>query len=136
MAKKLLPVGGIAWVDLSVKDAPGVRDFYKAVVGWTPAEVDMGGYADYAMKSPDSGKAVAGVCHARGVNADLPPVWLVYIRVENLDRSMEQCRAHGGEVLVGPKSFGGEARYCVVKDPQGAIAALYDGAIDDPADFG
>ena len=29
-------VGSIGWVDLSVDDAHGLRDFYAAVVGWKP----------------------------------------------------------------------------------------------------
>ncbi|TDI49564.1 MAG: VOC family protein, partial [Acidobacteria bacterium] len=28
-----LPAGSVAWIDLTVSDAPGVRDFYKEVVG-------------------------------------------------------------------------------------------------------
>ena len=27
-------VGKIGWIDMTLDDAPGVRDFYKAVVGW------------------------------------------------------------------------------------------------------
>ena len=27
-------IGTIGWVDLTVKDCPDIRDFYKAVVGW------------------------------------------------------------------------------------------------------
>ncbi len=36
-------VGKIGWIDMTVGDAPGVRDFYKAVVGWETDEIDMGG---------------------------------------------------------------------------------------------
>lgn len=38
-------------MDLTVADAPAVRDFYAAVAGWTPAEVPMGGYSDYCMNT-------------------------------------------------------------------------------------
>ncbi|MFW5947166.1 MAG: hypothetical protein ACOCUW_01630 [Gemmatimonadota bacterium] len=34
--------GSIAWIDLTVADAPGIRDFYASVVGWTPSPVPMG----------------------------------------------------------------------------------------------
>lgn len=36
------PVGSIGWIDLTVDDAPRVRDFYAAVVGWKPEPVPMG----------------------------------------------------------------------------------------------
>lgn len=126
MADSIPPeVGAIGWTDLTVPDADGLRDFYSSVVGWTHSPVDMGGYADYCMLTPSTGRTVAGVCHARGVNAELPPVWLVYITVEDLDRSIDRCRELGGTILIGPKGMAGNDRYCVIKDPAGAVAALY-----------
>jgi predicted enzyme related to lactoylglutathione lyase len=119
------PVGSIGWCDLTVEDADVVRDFYRGVVGWTSTDVDMGGYADYSMNQPADGTATTGVCWARGVNADLPPVWLVYFIVASLDASLAQVRARGGEVLRAPKSSGA-GRLAVVRDPAGAVCALYE----------
>jgi predicted enzyme related to lactoylglutathione lyase len=115
--------GSITWTDLTVDDAERVRDFYHAVTGWTPVPLSMGTYADFVMKT-DDGEEIAGICHARGSNADLPPVWLVYITVDDLDHSLDQCHRHGGSVLTPPRSYAG-GRYCVIKDPAGAICALY-----------
>ena len=117
--------GSMVWIDLTVPDAEKVRDFYTEVVGWTPSEVDMGGYADFSMNTPDSGTTITGVCHARGVNADMPPAWMPYFVVADLDASVERCAARGGEVVVGPRGLG-EGRFCVVRDPAGAVAALYE----------
>lgn len=116
-------VGSIAWRDLTVADAPGVRDFYAGVVGWEPSPVEMGDYDDFNMLDAD-GVPVAGVCHARGQNADLPAQWLVYIIVADVDASAEKCREGGGEVLVAPREMGAD-RYCVIRDPAGAVCALY-----------
>jgi hypothetical protein len=115
--------GTITWTDLTVEDAERIRDFYQAVIGWTPASLSMGTYADYVMKA-DDGAEVAGVCHARGSNAELPPVWLVYITVEDLDQSLAECQRLGGAVLTPPRSYAG-GRFCVIRDPAGAICALY-----------
>lgn len=117
-------VGTIGWFDLTVPDAPRLRDFYREVVGWSVGEVDMGGYADYMMTPPGSDRGVAGVCHARGGNADLPPAWLAYIIVDDLDASLTRVAELGGAVIAGPKTMG-EARYAVIRDPAGAVAALY-----------
>lgn len=116
--------GTIGWIDLTVADADRTRDFYEAVVGWTTSDIQMGGYSDYCMHPADGEPPVAGVCHARGPNAALPPCWLVYLTVSDLDRSLAECVARGGKVLVGPRSMG-EARYAVIQDPAGAAAALY-----------
>lgn len=116
--------GSIAWHDLTVPDAASVRDFYREVVGWEPEGVDMGGYEDFQMCRPD-GEPAAGVCWARGANADLPPQWLMYIVVADLGAALEAVRAHGGEVAAGPKGPAGPGGYAVIRDPAGAVAALY-----------
>lgn len=117
-------MGTIGWTDLTVPNAEEVRDFYAEVVGWKPEPVDMGGYSDFTMLSPDNGAAVSGVCHARGGNADLPAQWLIYVYVADLDARLERCRALGGKVLAGPKSMG-KSRYAIIRDPAGAAMGLY-----------
>jgi predicted enzyme related to lactoylglutathione lyase len=114
--------GTISWQDLTVEDAERVRDFYQSVVGWAPKAINMGGYSDFVMRGSDGD--VAGICHARGGNADLPPVWLIYITVEDLDHSIGECQRLGGTLLGTPRGYGG-GRYCVIKDPAGAVCALY-----------
>ena len=114
--------GTISWQDLTVPDAEALRAFYAAVVGWDPEALNMGAYSDYVMNA--DGNGVAGICHARGVNADLPPVWLIYITVGDLDRSIEECQRRGGALIGAPRSYGG-GRYCIIKDPAGACCALY-----------
>lgn len=117
-------IGTITWRDLTVKDAEAVRDFYASVVGWQIRAEDMGGYSDFSMISPSTGEVVAGVCHARGVNSEIPPQWLVYITVADVDASAKKCAELGGAVLVGPKAMGG-GRFAVIRDPAGAVCALY-----------
>ena len=119
--------GSITWRDLTVQNASELRDFYSQVVGWEAMPLSMGDYDDYCMKSPDSGETVAGICHARGGNLNLPPQWLVYITVANLDESIERTVKLGGEVVDGPRSVGAD-RMCVIRDPAGAVAALFEKA--------
>ena len=124
MSSTPLASGTVGWTDLTVQDADKVRDFYCEVVGWKYNPVDMSGYNDYTMLSSD-GASTAGVCHARGVNADLPAQWLIYITVDNMETSIERCIQLGGKVIAGPKGTGGTSRYCIIKDPAGAVCALY-----------
>ena len=70
-------LGQVSWFDLTVKNAEQVRDFYKEVIGWNSSEVDMGGYSDYNMNLQE-GETVAGICHSRGLNVNLPAQWLIY----------------------------------------------------------
>ena len=117
-------VGTLAWRDLTVPDAENIRNFYKDVVGWESQAVEMDGYSDFNMVAPGSGESVAGICHARGSNAGLPAQWLLYVVVEDLDRSAERCVDLGGAVIDGPRSLG-SGRFCVIRDPAGAVCALY-----------
>ena len=71
---------------------------------------------------------MAGVCHARGANADLPAQWMVYIVVETIDTSRKHCEELGGKLLTPVKDMGGQGRYCVIQDPAGAVAALWEKA--------
>lgn len=125
--------GSILWTDLTVEDAERVRTFYSAVVGWAFSPVPMGGYSDYSMTTPHDGQAVAGICHARGVNAGLPAQWLVYIAVRDLDASMQQCVQHGGTVIAPARTMGAYGRFCVIRDPAGAVAALIEPPRRQPA---
>ena len=118
-----VPSGRIVWTDLTVPDAETVRGFYSAVVGWSFEPVRMAGYDDYTMHPSGGGDPVAGICHARGPNAHLPPQWLVYVAVGDLDHAVRECRRLGGKVLDGPRSMG-ERRFCLIQDPAGACLAL------------
>ena len=122
-------VGQIGWFDLTVPDAESLRAFYERVVGWSSEPVDMAGYNDYCMKPPDDDGAVAGICHARGANADVPPQWLLYITVADVAKSASECRSAGGEVIVGPREVGG-GQFAVIRDPAGAVCALYQAPAD------
>ena len=121
--KPLSNIGRIEWIDLTVDDASRVKDFYCSVIGWSSAEVDMGSYSDFCINLPGSNDTVAGVCHARGGNANLPSQWLVYVRVVSVAESANQCEKRGGKVLDGPRRMGG-SNFCVIQDPAGAVLAL------------
>ena len=120
--------GQITWMDLTVPDAVAVRDFYQNVTGWTPSPVEMGGYQDFCMLPPGEEQPVAGICHARGANAALPPVWLVYITVADLDESLRQTEQRGGKIIRPATGMGAHGRYGVIADPAGAVCALFQPA--------
>ncbi len=117
-------VGKIGWIDITVDDATGLRDFYAEVVGWKSESVSMGGYSDFSMAMPATKEVVTGICHARGINSDLNVGWLVYITVADVEASAAACTANGGKVVVDPRGLAG-GKFCVIEDPSGATAALY-----------
>lgn len=119
-------IGHMAWLDLSVGNADQVKSFYQEVIGWQSSEVSMGDYNDYAMLT-DEGEAVAGICHAKGCNIDIPPAWLPYFLVENIEQAAQAVQDKGGSMVTKIKSMGDD-KYAVIKDPAGAVCAIYQKA--------
>ncbi len=120
--------GAITWIDMTVDNAEEIQRFYSTVVGWAAEPVSMGEYNDFNMITPRSGHPNAGICHARGGNTGLPAQWLIYITVANLDHSIALCEEMGGTILRPATSMGDMGRSCVIQDPAGAVAALFEPA--------
>lgn len=118
-------IGTIGWLDLTVENAEAIKDFYSAVTGWSSSPVPMGDYNDYCMIPGGREEPVCGICHARGANAEIPPQWVMYITVADLEASLAECHRRGGEIVSGPHSYGADAQYCLIRDPAGALVALY-----------
>jgi len=113
--------GSIMWRDLTVPDAEAIQRFYAAVVGWRAEPFE----GDFNMMAPGDPSPVAGICYARGANANLPPQWLMYVAVPDLAASVEAARRGGGTIVDGPRELG-SGRLCVIRDPAGAVVALYE----------
>jgi uncharacterized protein len=126
MSEKKNDVGAITWTDLTVEDADGIRDFYSHVVGWNFEFVSMGEYIHYSMLHPEIKKTVAGICHARISNADLPSQWLIYITVANIRESVEACNKFVRGALTPIKDSATLGRYCIIQDPGVAVCALFE----------
>ncbi len=118
------PIGSVLWVDLTAPDAEALRGFYTRVVGLRSEPVDMGGDDDFKPCSAD-GTRHAGVCWKRKANAALPTQWLIDFRVADLDASLASCRASVGEELRDATERGRDGRYVAIRDPAGAVAALF-----------
>lgn len=121
-------VGHIAWLDLTVNNADATRNFYEQVVGWRSDPASMqdndGEYKDYNMINGD-GDVGAGICNARGVNADLPSVWLLYLLVVDLAESLNSVTNMGGRVVKQSNNEQNLPVYAVIQDPVGAHVVLY-----------
>ncbi|MCU0492626.1 MAG: VOC family protein [Chloroflexaceae bacterium] len=129
-AEAAAPIGRIAWLDLTVPNAAATRDFYRQVVGWAVQEVEMEDngerYADYTMLTA-AGSPGAGICHARGMNSDLPPVWMLYLPVGDLAQSLRMVTEEGGTLIKAMQGEDGAYVYAAVQDPMGVYFALVQG---------
>lgn len=113
----------IGWLDLTVQDATALRDFYTEVAEFGHQGIAMGDYEDYALTADGGG--VAGVCHARGTNADIPPQWIPYFMVQDLEKSVQAITERGGTLIGAIRGGHGADRFAIFRDPAGAVAAVY-----------
>ncbi len=129
-AQELAHMGCIAWLDLTVDDAQMTRDFYCAVIGWHSDDVAMehegDSYSDYNMLGGD-GQPTAGICHARGVNCNLPAVWLLYLPVGDLPASLKQVKSNGGQIMSQSNNKNGTITQALIQDPIGVNTVLVQG---------
>ncbi|MFV0304794.1 MAG: VOC family protein [Moheibacter sp.] len=127
MNKEKAKHGSINWRDLTHTNADELRNFYSKVAGWTfegiPMEDEQGEYEDYVMKA-EGNSAVAGICHNRGVNTEIPPQWIMYISVENIKHSLGEALNLGGKIIKEYTSKEGELIYVMIQDPKGTLFAL------------
>lgn len=119
--------GHIGWLDLTVQNATEIRDFYKAVIGWDTEDVAMSDgdqqYSDFNMVKGD-GEPGAGICHARGKNANMPPVWMMYLPVGDLADSLKHVQSGDGSIVNEYKNDDGQTTFAAIQDPVGAYLAL------------
>ena len=97
------------------------------MIGWESEEMQQKDgeetYPDYVMKD-DQRNWVAGVCHARGANISIPPVWMVYINVADISESIRKCKELGGKIIKEAGNKEGELQYAIIQYPAGAIFAV------------
>ena len=78
----------------------------------------------------NAGYENGGIMPMTEEHGDAPPHWLPYFTVSSCEGAIAKIRELGGGALVG--LFGVPAgRIPVVRDPQGAAFALFEGETDD-----
>lgn len=118
--------GRFSWGELNTTDWESAWKFYSALFGWKPTHsMDMGPeLGQYFMFGTDEKESIGGMSNvAKSMN--LPPHWLHYFNVSDIDAAVEQVKAGGGKVLHGPSEIPGNDWIAQCMDPQGAAFAVY-----------
>jgi hypothetical protein len=64
-------------------------------------------------------------------DAGVPPNWLPYFVVESVNSAVVRAGERGAAVLTGPVDMPNGGRIAAIRDPQGAVFALWEGPLDD-----
>jgi predicted enzyme related to lactoylglutathione lyase len=118
-------VGEASWHELMTTDAPAAMKFYSEVFGWKPSEtMDMGPMGKYHMFDRPHGM-IGGMMNKPPEMAHVPPHWMIYFRVPDINAATERIKANGGRILNGPMEVPGGDWIVNAMDPQGAAFALH-----------
>jgi len=115
-------VGTPCWADLSTSDPAKARDFYAAVFGW---DYQLNGeeYGFYATARIGD-DWVAGI-GGQPPESEMPSAWTVYLKTDDVAKTVEQWTAKGGGVLMPPMEVPAMGHMAIVTDPSGAAVGLW-----------
>jgi predicted enzyme related to lactoylglutathione lyase len=114
--------GQFVWYELTTPDVTGATKFYPLLTGWGTQPFDD----DYTMWT-QGGVPLAGIFNLgpelreRGV----PPNWMPYVEVNDVDETAKLATSLGGAVVHGPAEIPGTGRFAVLQDPQTAVFGIY-----------
>jgi predicted enzyme related to lactoylglutathione lyase len=118
--------GTFCWVELGTTDSPGAKTFYTQLFGWDYEDYPMGPDGVYTMLKVDSKEVGALYELMPDMKAQgIPPHWLSYISVSNVDESAEKAKAEGATLMKEPFDVMTVGRMAIVQDPTGAVFALW-----------
>ncbi|HEX4435243.1 MAG TPA: VOC family protein [Solirubrobacteraceae bacterium] len=116
--------GAFAWNELSTSDMEAAQTFYGGLFGWSFEPYEGSPQPYLGIKNGEANNG--GV---RELAEPMPPNWLVYFAVDDLDASLSRVTELGGGQMLAPMDIG-MARIAVAHDPQGAPFALYCGTLE------
>ena len=125
-ASRVNDPGCLTWNDLQTKNPSPAIDFYAALLEWGMEPMEEDGKLVY-VTIKNAGSSNGGIMPSQNGG---PPFWLPYFTVASSEDVLRKARELGGEVLAGPLDIGAGS-ISVVRDPQGAVFATYEGETDD-----
>ena len=117
--------GDVSWHELMTTDAVAAKAFYRDLFVWQETSVmDMGPMGSYHMfgRGP---LPMGGMMNMPAALASVPPHWLYYFQVPDINAAVERVKANGGQILNGPMEVPGGDWIVQAMDPQGAAFALH-----------
>jgi predicted enzyme related to lactoylglutathione lyase len=116
--------GEFVWNELATTNIQKTKDFYGNMFGWTFVDNKNGEMTYTIIKKND--RDVGGIWVIPSAQqSEIPPHWLAYILVDNLEKSLEKARQNGGTLVKPVQTVKDMGRFAVIKDPSGAHLALW-----------
>jgi len=110
-------------VELNTSDLAKAKQFYGSLFGWKLEEMPMpGGGGSYTMINVGEG---TGGGMMSMLPPGTPPHWLAYVGVDDVTASTARAKQLGATVLQDVMKVGDYGTMSVIKDPTGAVIAMW-----------
>ncbi|HKA87110.1 MAG TPA: VOC family protein [Haliangiales bacterium] len=113
--------GRFFWNELHTSDPPKALAFYETVLGFSHRALGMGPAGTYHVLSRGGVDRGGATGHLPG---GVPPHWLPYVFVDDVDPTIARARKLGATISTGPEDIPGIGRFGVLADPTGARLAV------------
>ncbi len=113
--------GALCWADLNTREPEAAKQFYEKLFDW---KITAGRNDDY-LHIRNGGDFIGGIPPAGFSNPYVPPHWLAYYQVEDVDASASKIAGLGGKLYFGPESMENVGRFAVAADAEGASFAIF-----------
>jgi uncharacterized protein len=117
--------GALCWSELTTRDPKAAEAFYTSLFGWTPKHSAPSAVMDYTEFSIQGQPSVGMMAMPAHMPPHVPSYWMPYFQVEDCDAAVAKAKALGASVMVGPQDIPNTGRFAIVKDPQGAVMAVF-----------
>lgn len=118
-------LGQFCWTELAASNVQAAKNFYGKVFGWKFREDNIGGMP-YTMFKAGEGNEIGGIWKIpEGQEKEIPPHWMSYILVENLEESIDKAVKNGAIIIKPAMNVGDFGRMAIIRDPVGAHIALW-----------
>ena len=121
------PHGTFSFADVMTTDVDGAKSFYSEFFGWSAQTTRAGTAEEYTLFSMD-GAPVAGTFVQPPEQRDqgIPPNWVSYINVDDVDETSRLAREAGGSVVVEPRDVADAGRMSAILDTHGAGFCIWE----------
>lgn len=116
-----VPPGQWCWHELHATDDARALVFYETLFGLAHDSMPAGEETYYMLKR--DGVARGGLIRNPGGIG--PSLWLPYVLVADVDAAVRKAESLLAEVATPPEDIPGIGRYAVLRDPQGALFAVF-----------
>ena len=128
-ASRVNDPGSLTWNELNTRDYATAIPFYTGLFGWSAEPMEDDGKVTYVTLK--NGDRLNGGIMVHGPEVgEMPSFWMPYFTVESTDDAVAKVNELGGVTLNGPMDLP-NGRIAVVRDPQGAAFAVFQGEVDD-----